>query len=273
MKSAAYCLPPLQCGSDNDISPLEVWFLTGCKFWYQTAFCAWTLSFHANRQIVLNIVDDGTLGASAIAELRRLFPKGELILSRQASDRFNRLLPLERFPALHKLRKEYVHIRKITDIHLGRSGSKLVLDSDMLFFRKPDALLAWWDQSAQPCLMTDCQESYGYSQKLMEELAGAPIRPLLNVGICGLASEWIDWHELEHWCHTLVNREGTSYYLEQALVAMLASRSQPMVLPKAEYITFPTRAEAENGVGVLQHYVADSKPWYFEKAWKQATKN
>lgn len=273
MASAAYCLPSLPSLSNNIAEPLEVWYLTGSRFWYQTAFCAWTLCFHSAKPIRINIVDDGTLTAHLEAELRRIFPNGQTIWYHQASDRFNRLLPIENFPTLNKLRKQYIHIRKLTDIHLGSSGYKLVLDSDMLFFRKPDALLAWWDQPTQPCLMTDCQESYGYTRGLMEELAGAPIPPLLNVGICGLASECIDWLELETWCQTLLNREGTSYYLEQALVAMLAARSVPMVMPKTDYITFPSREQTMAGDGVLQHYVAESKPWYFGDAWKLSIAN
>jgi len=90
----------------------------------------------------------------------------------------------------------------------------------------------------------------------------------VNVGICGLASELINWEELEYWCQILVEREGTSYYLEQALVAMLAARANHTVMPRSNYITFPTRQQAMAGEGVLQHYVADSKPWYFEEAWK-----
>lgn len=119
--------------------------------------------------------------------------------------------------------------------------------------------------------MTDCVESYGYSRPLMEELAGAPIPSLLNVGICGLRSEDLDWEELEHWCRTLLEREGTSYYLEQALVAMLAARSAPVVMHREDYITFPDRQQVREGYGILQHYVADSKPWYFGGAWRLVT--
>jgi hypothetical protein len=142
----------------------------------------------------------------------------------------------------------------------------------MLFFRSPDALLAWWDKPDQPCLMLDCEESYGYTRPLLENLAGVSLLPSLNVGICGLDSSSIDWDQLEYWCRSLVEGEGTSYYLEQALAAMLASRCQPIVLPRADYITFPTHQQVAQGSGVLQHYVSDSKPWYFRTAWRLASK-
>jgi hypothetical protein len=260
-------LAPSGCDSGPSI---EVWFLTGARFWYQTAFCAWSLAHHSQRRLVLNLVDDGSLRFEQEQQLRRLFPSGYTRWKHDVVAELDQNLPASRFPVLRQRWSDYVNIRKITDIHLGSSGTKLVLDSDMLFFQRPDELLAWWDQPNGPCLMVDCEESYGYSRELMEELAGFPIPPLLNVGICGLDSETIDWEELEYLCKTLVEREGTSYYLEQALVAMLAARATPTVMPRRNYITFPTRQQAQAGEGVLQHYVADSKPWYFRSAWRIA---
>jgi hypothetical protein len=282
--------------TSNSSPPVSLWFLTGKRFWYQTAFCAWTFARQSGREVVLNLVDDGTLDARYEEGLRRIFPEGVTLRKEAVSDRIETLLPIDRFPILRQRWNDYIHIRKLTDIHLGSTGVKLVLDSDMLFFRCPVALLEWWDASHgtgdsgqetvplvpsslspvsslfSPCLMTDCVESYGYSRALMEELTETRIPPLLNVGICGLRSEDLNWEEMEHWCRTLLEREGTTYYLEQALVAMHASRMSSMVLPPEDYITFPSRIQGISGDGVMQHYVADSKPWYFGSAWKRALK-
>ena len=273
MEQAATSLPVLTPPAPQSCRPLEVWFLTGARFWYQTAFCAWSLAQHSQRDLVLHLVDDGSLRSEQEQELRRLFPSGVTRWKHEVAAELDQHLPVSRFPVLRQRCSDYINIRKLTDIHLGSSGTKLVLDSDMLFFQRPVELLAWWDQPVCPCLMVDCVESYGYSRELMEELAGAPIPPLLNVGICGLASELINWEELEHWCQILVEREGTSYYLEQALVAMLAARSSPTVMPRSSYITFPARKQTLAGEGALQHYVADSKPWYFGEAWKLVLKS
>jgi hypothetical protein len=306
MEKAAYRLPKVEIGKAESGNPVEIWFLTGRRFWYQTAFCAWTFARQSGREVVLNLVDDGTLEARHEEELRRIFPKGVTLRKESVQERIETLLPVARFPILRQRWVDYVNIRKLTDIHLGSTGIKLVMDSDMLFFRRPDALLEWWDgavagQSARrsghgendvrgdspaphapcsmpdvdtpppPCLMTDCVESYGYSRPLMEELAGAAIPPVLNVGICGLRSEDLGWEELETWCRVLVEREGTSYFLEQALVAMMAARDAPVVMPSETYITFPSHRQTQQGDGILQHYVADSKPWYFGQAWKLAS--
>lgn len=275
MEAAARTLPTPPTVADS--APLPIWFLTGRRFWYQTAFCAWTLALQSKRSIELNLIDDGTLEAHHVETLRRLFPAGLTITKESVRDRIDTFLPASRFPILRQRWQDYVNIRKMTDIHAGSTGVKLVLDSDMLFFRRPTALLGWWDAHQQvadssftPCLMTDCTESYGYSRPLMERLTGGKIPPLLNVGICGLKSEDLDWEEIEFWCRSLLEEEGTSYYLEQALVAMLSARTPPTVMPPADYITFPSRQQIRICEGALQHYVADSKPWYFGEAWKLA---
>ncbi len=269
MAAAVFTLPAPKV--DPKAAPVELWFLTGGKFWYQTAFCAWTFSHCSQRRITLQLVDDGTLSSSNESELRRLFPAGSTVRKSDITRTLAQQLPPKRFPVLHQRWDDYINIRKLTDIHLATKGRKLVLDSDMLFFARPDALLDWIDSdNPLPLLMTDYEENYGYSRPLLRELCGEEPPRQLNVGLCGLRSEDLDWPELEHWCRELFAREGTSYYLEQALVAMLAARKGAEVLPATDYITYPTRSQTLNRVGVMQHYVADSKPWYFQTAWRLA---
>jgi len=263
---------PIPNGQSSET--ISCWFLTGQRFWYQTAYCAWTLAKHSKCKIELNLVDDGSLSEEYESRLRRLFPNGITVNKTSVADRINDLLPVSKFPVLRNRWNDYINIRKLIDVHLGSTGTKLVLDSDMLFFGRPQHLMDWLSKPTSLCLMTDCQESYGYTRPLMESLCGETIPEKLNVGICGLRSEDLDWQELEHWCQQLHAAEGTSYYLEQALVAMLAARSNSLsVMPPADYITFPTEEQVDLKAGVLQHYVADSKPWYFGKAWKNLATN
>jgi len=59
-----------------------------------------------------------------------------------------------------------------------------------------------------------------------------------------------------------------SYYLEQALVAMLAARQPCAVAPEPDYLTKPSRTEVQAPRAVMHHYVADSKRWYFRYGWR-----
>lgn len=266
MEAAARTLPALPRASGT---PLELHLLTGRRFWSQTAFCLWSLARHANRPIAPVIYDDGTLTAELRDLLSFHFPAARHIPQAETIARLDAFLPVARFPVLRERWMNYPNIRKLIDPHVENTGWKMVVDSDLLFFRRPDFLLAWLDHPTRPLHAVDCQESYGYSRPLMERLAGAPPPPLVNVGLCGLRSEELDWIELEAWCAELIAREKTSYYLEQGLVAMLVARQQPCaVAPASDYVTKPGRAEGTRPTAVMHHYVAESKRWYYQHGWR-----
>jgi hypothetical protein len=214
------------------------------------------------------VYDDGSLTGEFRAPLARLFPSTRFVDRSETLTRLDHHLPSTRFPALRERWLNYPNIRKLIDPHLGSARWKLVLDSDLLFFRRPDFLLQWLDAPAQPLHAVDCETSYGYSRPLMNELAGVPVADLVNVGLTGLDSTALDWERLEHWCRTLIDREKTSYYLEQALIAMLVAGRSCAIAPAADFVTLPEPPEAQACRAVMHHYVAQSKRWYFQRNWR-----
>ncbi len=269
MEQAANTLPLLPMIVDAQ-APLELHLLTGGRFWYQTAFCLWTLARHAGRTLSPVIYDDGTLTDEFRQPLVRLFPAVRFVSSGETIARLDEHLPATKFPHLRERWVNYPNLRKLTDPHIGATGWKLVLDSDLLFFRRPDFLLNWLDSPDRPLHAVDCETSYGYSRSLMNELAGAPVADLVNVGLTGLNSRELDWERLEYWCATLIARERTSYYLEQALIAMQVAGQKCRIAPSDDYVTLPVEPEASACHAVMHHYVAHSKRWYFQHNWRTA---
>ena len=249
--------------------PMVLHIMTGRKFWYQTVFCLHSLARAAQATIFAELYDDGSIDAECERRLRRLGNRIKIHRRADLVARLNDLLPESRFPTLRERWINYPNLRKLIDTHLGKHDWKMAIDSDLLFFRRPDLLIAWFSHPGGPLHAVDCEESYGYSRPLMERLAGVPIPAKINVGLAALRSETINWEELEAWCAELIAREKTNYYLEQAVVAMLMARhSHRVVLPETDYITFPTAAEVEHPQGVMHHYVANSKRWYYRTGWR-----
>ena len=269
METAARNLPVLSPSSNSAASSLELHLLTGQRFWYQTAFCLWSFARQAGRSIKPVLYDDGTLGASMREPLARLFPATRFIDQSETLDHLEIALPSRRFPVLRERWVHYPNIRKLINVHAGQRGWKLVLDSDLLFFRRPSLLVDWLDRPQQPLHAVDCETSYGYSRPLMNELAGAPVADLVNVGLTGLDGAALDWERLEFWCATLIARERTNYFLEQALVAMLLAGRPCTIAPATDYITLPRLPEARECRAIMHHYVADSKRWYFQDCWRR----
>lgn len=267
MQRAAATLPPLTAPPSR---PLELHLLTGRHFWDQTAFCLWTFARTAQRPVHPVLYDDGTLPETARTALAQVFPTARFVHREAIRAALDAHLPANRFPVLRDRWRHYPNIRKLIDIHLGQSGWKLVLDSDLLFFRPPTCLVHWLDSPTRPLHAVDVENAYGYPIALLSALAGAPVRARVNVGLCGLRSDSLDWDRIESWCRTLIARHGTSYYLEQALVATLTAGQECTVAPAGDYVTCPQPPEAGECRAVMHHYVAGSKTWYFRHNWRRA---
>ena len=267
MEDAARHLPPPPAGV---ALPVELHVLTGKRFWFQTAFCLWTFAAHSGRRLEPVIHDDGTLDPDQRTTLGQLFPGARFIEKATALARLDQLLPSSQFPTLRERWTNYPNIRKLIDPHLGETGWKLAVDSDLLFFRRPDFILRWLDDSGRPLVAEDCTTSYGYGREMLEKLAGARLADRVNVGLCGLNSSELDWQRIEFWCRQLIERSGSHYFLEQAIVAMLVAGRECAVSPSADYVTGPRPPESLECRAVMHHYVATSKRWYFRHNWRQA---
>jgi len=268
MQEAALQLQPAPYSHSPSRSLLQVHVLSGRRFWYQTVFCLRSFIAHAHGASIQPIIyDDGTLD-SYHNHLLRIFPSATFVSYAESTAKLKQNLPKTKFPHLHERWHNYPNIRKLIDPHLGSSGWKLVLDSDMLFFRRPTALLDWLTKPVMPMHMLDVEESYGYNRVALSNLAGADLPDRLNAGICGLSSEQLDWEQMENWIKNLHQNFGSSYYLEQALVAMLLSARPCAIAPAGDYVTWPDSEETHSPKGVMHHYVAESKIDYFRYGWK-----
>lgn len=264
MAKASFRLPSVISYPDG----LPVYFLTGKKYLYQTLFCIQSLAKVSETKFRFVLVDDGSFDDLIIDQIKKQLPGARIVTNDIIEKNLQQHLPISLYPTLHAKRKVYPHIKKLMDVHTIQNDEwKLVLDSDMLFWNTPTDLLNWLKEPNQPIHMKDCVESYGYTQKLMEQLCNSSIPQLLNVGAIGLKSSTINWAKLNKWIEILEQQEGASYYLEQALTAMLIGDQNSIILNANTYIVNP--AGLNQPADVLHHYVDLSKKIYFGQAWKK----
>lgn len=268
MEAAAFTLPQLPASSSQIPKPL--WFMTGEKHWYQTAFCAWSFARHSRHSIKPVLIDDGTLGETSLSGLRRLFPDLIVDSRSECDERVERLLPIARFPKTHWIRSKQKLFRKLTDIHAGASDWRLFFDSDMLFFKEPEEIDRYLDNPSGHLAQRDCWESYGFSRGLTEKLCGHRLPEALNIGIFSMNGSLIDWEQVEHWIGEMFGKEGSRYNVTQCTSAMLMAGRDLHVLDSEDYKVFPANPTRPHRPRVLEHYVQESKPWYFGEAWKLA---
>ena len=242
--------------------------VVGKRFWYMAAFALVSLKKYLSSEVRVHFYSDGTLTAEHEKVLSQLPVEAVFHGTDEIMARLEKELPWARYPVLRERFDNYPNIRKLISPHVGSRGSKIVLDADVLFFGKPDELCEWFEKPKGVLCAMDITESYGYSRALLEKLAGGSLPQRVNVGVTGLISEKIDWDQLEKWCAELHDKEGTSYYLEQALIALMCVKNGWDQLAKKQYITYPNEADTCARAGVMQHYVDLSKMQYFREMWR-----
>lgn len=251
----------------KDAYPIPVRFMTGDAYWYQTLFCFLSLQLHSERRVDVLCYDDGNLSEDTKSTIQRIIPWAQIFKAEETDDQIDRRMPRSRYPSLRARRDVYPHLRKLTDIH-SEKGFSLVLDSDMLFFRRPNELLNWMADPRGVLHLEDVERSYGYSDALLASLSRGRLPEKMNVGLYGIPSDLVDFDYLESCCAALIEAEGPNYLQEQALTALAVSSSERKILPSKDYRVKPDLAEGKQPTAVLHHYVAHSKRSYFQHGWR-----
>jgi hypothetical protein len=264
MAEAASKLPAVT----SDPEGLTVYFLTGKNHLYQTLFCISSLIRHtASEKFRFILVDDGSIDGATLKQIGMQLPGTEVVLQHNVAANLQDQLPASKYPHLNQKREIYPHLKKLTDIHtLSGNDWKLVLDADMLFWHRPDEIIDWLKNPTRPIHMIDCVQSYGYPTAMMRDLCGSDVPRLLNVGVIGMKSSSIHWQAVDEWIQLLEQKGGASYYLEQALTAMLIGEQACTVLDAEQYQVNPGTGSDD---AILHHYVDLSKKRYFTEDWKK----
>ena len=266
MRTAARILPPqpVSAGPHHIVH-----YLTGRTFWHLSAMAAYSLQQHATGAVQPVFHSDGRLDESTVRQLRAIFPAAEFVTNEQQAQLLARHVPPERYPALHRLWQEFVLIRKLLSVHLGRDGWNLFIDSDTLFVGRPGFLLDWYARPEQPVCMEDLLDCYGYDRALLDRLAGHPLPPKVNTGLIGLHSPSVDWDRLEGFARAmLASKPGIDHFLEQAMTAMLLAGRPFRYAPPADYYIPLAYTPGRTPPGVFHHYAGPSRKWFYRHAWR-----
>jgi hypothetical protein len=171
--------------------------------------------------------DDGSLTGADKELLRLHFPGCRVIDRAEADDRF-RDGTEEYFPLLDRgRRKSPPLLLKLADVHVfARRDRILYVDSDILFFKRPDNLMEVLENAPGNYSTKDIATAYTAKPEILEELTG--VRPLdrVNSGILVLNRAEIALGKIAAALTAidLVEQERVTHHdhlIEQTLVAIL----------------------------------------------------
>ena len=153
---------------------------------------------------------------------------------------------------------------------LASAPKVLMLDPDVIFFRRPEALLTELaGDLPSPVFMRDCQDAYLLPRAQMRELLRVDVAPALNTGLVTRRNDAWGLAQVERLLRQLLSVEagGELGLIEQTLIAAAAaaSASGPVKLWPEDYVINLTDRLDPDRI-TCRHYCGPSKPMVMTEA-------
>lgn len=203
--------------------------------------------------------DDGTLTTVSAAKIRAWFPDSRLIFRREADVAMHPLLASH--PRLLAFRSANVLGQKLLDtFHYAPAEKYIVLDSDLIFFRRPREILDWINAETDACWFNrDNGEVYSVPRHSIEAAFPVDLWPEVNSGLGLLQRRMMNYDLAEEFLLRLADHTGKAHFHEQTLFAFLASiYGKGGLLPREYRVLWDARFP--NGA-ISCHYVGEGK-WH-----------
>ena len=260
----------------DDTSVAEIHVLTSESDYINLIWALKSFYSVVQRKYGLCIHDDGSLLPSSKDQLTRHFPHSRIVDRKKADAKLDDCL--SPYPRCQSFRRENHLAPKIFDFKAHLSSNKMILlDSDVLFFNNPDALVQRIE-STQYCVNSvnrDVASAYTVREQDALTQCGVKLIDRFNSGLGVIQKDSIRWDWIEEFL-SLPNIRSHFWRIEQTLFALSSSRFGVELLPP-EYDVFLSRnlsdQPSRHYVGAIRHHMYGegmrrlaNRPWMMPDA-------
>jgi hypothetical protein len=215
----------------TDDTSCEIHVLTSAGDWLNLLWALRSFYEVSNRRFALCIHDDGSLSETACQQIRRAFPNARLIRRAEADRHVESLLAGH--PRCRSFRAAHNLALKVFDFTAFLQSERMfLLDSDILFFAAPAALLALIDDrdTHRNCLNKDWGPGYTIERDDLQPLLDFEFPPFINsgLGLIHRGSIRFDWVEEFLGLSGIMSHP---HQIEQTLIALCSARYGFAMLP------------------------------------------
>lgn len=261
MRSTLDTLPSIPMSSGE---MTEVHMLCGKRDLDMGIWASWSLFRFLDGKGNLYVHSDGSLNEADIETWREKIGRLNLI-DRSVSEKAVSSLLSSRAPMLYQWSQNNLTGIQLIDTQLfGEAKTYLVLDTDVLFFRKPKILLdCLHDHAAQFAWCRDLCDAYSGSSELIHEVTGVHVPPRVNHGVfVNPRLEINDFMWLEKQIE-LIQADGridlNHYWSSQTYLALIIGmKGSSMILPDE----YSIRSGRGSQTDIVRHYVGIPKTRY-----------
>lgn len=236
----------------NTVDPIcEIHVLTSAKDWLNLMWALKSFYWTSKRHYALCIHDDGTLTTEQCDIFQRHFPQARVIGRKLADDHVS--VGLLNYPRCLEFRKTNHLAPKVFDFAAYLSSDRmLLLDSDILFFEEPTALLNRIEDPEYQLntVNGDVVSAFTVDPTIVKTKCGFSMVERFNsgLGLIHQASINLDW--IEEFLD-LPDIIGHFWRIEQTLYALLSSKFGAELLPSV----YDVHLEGDINGAPSRHYV------------------
>lgn len=179
--------PPVSISKTTDVQIIS---LTSKEDFPMLILALKSLIILSGQQFDVLILDDGTLDTHSIKLLRNHL-HGVSVVSTQAMDKKIGKSFKRNKEIISKSKSPYIR-KKIGTLLFAKKKKLLLLDSDILFFRKPEEIIDWARGKFDCIYLQDVKDSYLISNIESRDLFKLSIYPRVNSGLLGLERSMLD---------------------------------------------------------------------------------
>jgi len=209
----------------------EIHVLTSAKDWLNLVWTLKSFYKYSKRLYALCIHDDGTLTSDHLSSLHHHFPDAKIIDRPTADAKSIELL--EPYPHCLEFRKTNPLSLKVFDfLAYLESDRMLLLDSDVLFFSEPTALLQRIEDSSYRfnSVNGDIKSCYTVDPSAVQDKCGFTVIERFNSGLGLIHKESLNLDWIEEFLQ-LPEIIGHFWLIEQTLYALCSSKFGVQLLP------------------------------------------
>ncbi len=216
-----------------------------------------SLEFHSGFSWAPVIHDDGTLTNKDVSEIQGNFPDARVIRRPEADATLHDALG--GYPHCRDNRIRHPWFLKVFDTrHFAPHDRYIVIDSDIVFFRKPDFVLDWMrNRPEEFWFMEDTKEKYSSDRAGIEAAMGFPLWERVNSGLDLMVRPAVDLALAEKFLTLCAPMAREFHFLEQTFFAVAGSRwGKGGKLPREYEISW---TNLRRSAAVCRHYVGPFK--------------
>ena len=234
-----------------------VHMLVSSKTWHAGLLASASFEHHTGRRWSFVIHDDGTVPKSAVEQISKILPDSRFVPRSEADARAHTFLAGHPKCLEHRSRHN-LFLKFFDFVAFAPGGRFIVLDSDVIFFRCPDEILAWTDAGADTCHYNeDTKEKYCIPRGDIEEALGLTMWPRFNSGLVLLPRGAFDLELAERLLATFEKTAHHPQFFEQTLYGLMASAwNKGGALPRSYEISW---GYFHHRGAVCRHYVGEFK--------------